>query len=141
VRVRHVEYTSKPDPNPGELESASEKNARAMEIPADAKELTSLQVLAEPTEPFETVAIVSGTTYRLAGKLFKASKATDGKDYVRIELNYLESSGADQKGIMQISSNVMVEVNNEVRIGGLMRGPTSTGLILSLKQPDAAPAR
>jgi len=109
-----------------------------MEIPEDAKEITSLQVLAEAKEPFETVAVVNGTTYRLAGKLFRASETTDGKDYVRIELNYLESSGGS---VMQIKSNVMVEVDNEVRMGGVFRGPTSVGLILSLKQPDDAPAR
>jgi hypothetical protein len=135
VQIRHVEYTPKRDQP--ELDLASAK----MEIPDDAKDLSSLRVLAEPGAPFETVAVVNGTSYSLTGKLTRPNKATDGKVYVRVEFDYLESAGSDQKSITQIKSNVMLEVDQEVRMGGMMRGTKATGLILSLKRPEVTPAR
>jgi hypothetical protein len=131
VQMRHVEYTPKPEEP--EVDSLRAK----MEIPLDAKDLISLQVLAEPGAPFETVAVVNGVRYSLAGKLTKPGKASDGKDYVRVEFGFRD----EQDGIMQVKSNVMVEVDQEIRMGGMMRGPKARGLILSLKRPDVAPVR
>ena len=135
VQVRHVEYATKPNT------PASNFSTSVADIPADAKEVTSLQVLGQPGAPFETVAVINGTRYRLSGKL-KTATSSDGKDYIRVEFAYLESSDKDHGGnITQISSNVMILSGESIRIGGMMNDTNVVGLILTLKQPDPAPQR
>jgi hypothetical protein len=137
VHVRHVELPAKPG-EPAAIVVAQPNEP----IPADAKERSSLRIAATTGEPFETVAVINGTTYRLAGNLFKPSKATDGKDYFRVKVEYAESRGTEQKSIAQITTNLVLEPDQEVRMGGMMNGPTATALTLALRRPDAAaPAR
>ena len=131
IQMRHVEYAPKPKA------AADALSPSAADIPADAKETTSLQVLSEPGVPFETVATVNGTRYSLRGKLTKA-KSTEGEEYCRVEVEYAESSGHGD--ITQITSNIMVKTGESVRAGGIMRDASVIGLILAVKLPDAAPA-
>lgn len=135
VQVRHVEYAPKPNA------AANNLSTLVADIPAEAKEISSLEVLTEAAAPFETVAVVNGTRYSFSGKLKRSMPSSDGKTYARLEFDYRETRAKDPGSIVQVTSNVMLVPGEPVRIGGFMRDPIVIGLILTLKQADAVPPR
>src|SRR5215207_8542022 len=67
VQVRHVDYTLKPG-EPSIVIGDGE-----LTLPNDHTERSSLQVTADVGQPFEAVAVITGKTYRLAGRLKKVT--------------------------------------------------------------------
>jgi hypothetical protein len=121
VQVRSVEYTVKPDAPP--LDFA--------EVPADATELSSLEVSAEAGAPFEAVAIVKGTRYRLAGSL---RTARGPEEHVGVNVEYEERSGGN---VTAVKTHVVVVIDKPMRLGGMWPqiGSGNRALILALKRP------
>jgi hypothetical protein len=132
VQVRHVEYRLDPK------EPAIALGGQGVKIPADATEISSIQVAAAVGGRFETVAVVSGTTYRLAGQLARSK----GMDYFRLEIDYCETSGGAMKNVTQVTSNIMARVEEPFPLTGMLADAAhGKGLIVTLKHPAvAAPA-
>lgn len=126
VQVRRVEFAVKPG-DPPVLAGAPTD----LRIPADAKELSSLQTTASFATPFETVAVINGTTYRFAGTLKPSSS---GKS-VGVSFEYLETRGQEAKSIVQLKTNLMVKVDEPIGAGVMHGGDKATVTVLTLKRP------
>ncbi len=104
----------------------------AADIPADATARSSLEVTAEADQPFDTTAIVNGTTYHLAGRF----KRSADERQISAEIDYSESAGEQAKSIVQIKSKIIVRVGKPTSLGGTLspNNGRSSALILTLRR-------
>lgn len=125
VQVRHLTFAIKGV-------EAAVALAPDRPVPADAKELASLQTMVTAGTPFETVAILNGTTYRIAG-IVKRPSAPDSPLHLKLE--YLESTGEQSKSIFQFSSNLLMKLDNATATGGVMNDQSASAVFVTLKRP------
>jgi hypothetical protein len=129
VQVRHVEYPLKPGEPPAVIGNDDP-------LPANSTQRSSLQTTTTLGVPFESVAIVHGTTYTLAGKL---AKVKGDEKQLRLQIDYVESSGDKARSITQISSNVILTVDKPMRLGGMTGGAADGSvLVVTVKHVDSA---
>ena len=126
VQVRHVVYTLRPG------EPALIAGTNDVKIPADTTERSSLQVTAEVGVPFETVAVLNGTTYRLAGELKQTSLPADR---ISVKIDYSESSGELSKSISRINSTITTTIDQPMPIGGITSDTAASAMILAVTRP------
>ena len=125
VQVRHVDYVLKPGEPPI---AAGNGEAR---LPNDLAEQSSLQVTADVGQPFEAVALITGKTYRLAGRL---KKVTGDAERYAVEIDYCESSGDVAKSTSQIKSRIIASVEKPMPLGGMTSDRAGSVVILTLKR-------
>ena len=130
VQVQHVEYEMNAK-DPAIAADAQDD----IKIPADATPVSSLEVGTSVGGRFETVAVVQGTTYRLAGRVERPK----GSEHLRLKIDYSETSGGAMKNVTQISSMIMTKLDKPTPLGGFHVGGTrAKGLIATIK-PHAGP--
>jgi len=125
VQVRRVEFTMKEGDSP--LSFGDPTN---IQLPADTKELSSIQTTTNATGPFESIAVINGTTCRLAGKLKPAAPPSK---YIRLEIEYLERTQTND--VFSFTTNLMLEVDKPIRSGGTLSDNKAYATIITLKQP------
>ena len=125
VQVRRVEFTVKQGDTP--LVFSDPTN---VQVPADAKEVSSIQTTTSATGPFESIAVISGTTCRLAGKLKPAAPPSK---YIRLEIEYLERTQTND--LFSFTTNLMLEVDKPIRSGGTLSENKAYATIITLKRP------
>jgi hypothetical protein len=104
--------------------------------PKDAKVLLSTQMLARPREPFLTRTTLGDQTIQLKGQ-FSVSCPSDGPDYYRVSLDYSNHSATTSE---QITSEVMLKLNEPATVGGLVgSGESSRLIVLTLKDQPIQP--
>jgi hypothetical protein len=130
---------TRPAEKPGERTIV---NVRSVEVPAgtaldrpqdaaklkDARERSSLQVAVQTGQPFETIAMVNGVTYRLAGR---------GPGGGRMQIDKSETSALGAaRDVRQVTSNLVLKPDEPALLGWL-RSPDGQGsaLVITLKQP------
>jgi hypothetical protein len=123
VQVRRVEFAVKQGDAP--LAFSDPTN---VQVPADAKELSSIQTTTSATGPFEAIAVINGTTCRLAGKLKPAAPPSK---YIRLEIEYLERTQAND--VFSFTTNLMLEVDKSIRSGGMQSDDKAYATIITLK--------
>jgi hypothetical protein len=125
VQVRRVEFTVKQGDSL--LVFSDPTN---VQVPADAKELSSIQTTTNDTGTFEAIAVINGTTCRLAGKVKSAAPPSK---YTRLEIEYLERTQTNDT--FSFTTNLMLEVDKPIRTGGTLSDDKAYATIITLKRP------
>ena len=125
VQVRHVDYAQQLGDRPIVLEDGD------VTLPNDFTERSSLQVTTSLGQPFEAVAVLNGTTYRLAGSL---KRVTGDAQHISVEIDYCESSGDVARSVSQVKSRIVARVGKPMPMGGMTSGRTGSVMIVVVKR-------
>ena len=79
----------------------------------------------------ESVAVITGKTYRLAGRL---KKVTGDAERLSVEIDYCESSGDVAKSTSQITSRIIATVDKPLPLGGMTSDRAGSVMILVVKR-------